>query len=280
MRCSYVDAAHGQVHLREEGSGPPVVLLHKTPTSSLTYSRALPLLADAGFRAIAVDTPGYGQSARPAEPPTEMSFYADVVRDVLDELGLERAHVVGFYTGAKIALETAARHPDRVSALVLSGISINDDAEQKAAYMAFIQGLGHMKFGIELDVEGRFLEGYPLSWFRDFVKGDGEQYLLELISYLQSARNYWWGYKASEGYGGADRLPLVRCPLLVLNPVDGLSYVVGKTRLAAERLPAARYVEIPGTTEVCMEDPQGWTAPIVEFLHDADAGRVPPANRA
>ena len=271
MRCAYVDAAHGQVHLREEGSGPPVLLLHKTPTSSLTYTRVLPLLAAAGYRAIAIDTPGYGQSERPAEIPSQMAFYADTVRDVLDALGIEQARVVGFYTGAKIALETAARHPARVRALVLSGISVNDDAEQKAAYAAFIRGLGHMQTSIQLDAEGRFLEGYPLSWFRDFLRGDGEQYLLELIAYLQSARNYWWGYKASEAYGAADRLPLVQCPALVLNPLDGLPYLVEKTRLAAERLPGARYVEIRGTTEVCMEDPEGWTAPIADFLRDVDA---------
>lgn len=280
LRCAYVDAGYGQIHLREAGSGPPVLLLHKTPTSSLTYARALPLLAAAGYRAIALDTPGYGQSDRPAEPPTEMAFYATAVRDVLDALGIDQVRLVGFYTGAKIALETAAAHPDRVSSLVLSGISINDDAAQHEAYTAFIQGLGHMRFSIELDVHGAFLEEYPLSWFRDIVKGDGEQYLLELISYLQSARNYWWGYRASEGYGGADRLPLVRCPLLVLNPLDGLSYVVEKTRLAGQRVPGARYVEIPGTTEVCLEDPVGWTAPIVEFLRDADAGRVPPPTGA
>lgn len=277
LRCAYVDGAYGgQVHLRETGSGPPVLLLHKTPTSSLTYTRVLPLLAAAGYRAIAMDTPGYGQSDRPAETPTEMTFYADVVRDVLDALGIERVRLVGFYTGAKIALETAASHPERVSSLVLSGISINDDAAQKEAYKAFIQGLGHMRFSIDLDVNGAFLEEYPLSWFRDIIHGDGEQYLLELIAYLQSARNYWWGYRASEGYGGADRLALVRCPLLVLNPVGGLSYVVEKTRLAAERVPGARYVEIPGTTEVCMEDPAAWATPVAAFLRDADAGLLPP----
>lgn len=277
MRCAYVDTGYGQVHLREAGSGPPVLLLHKTPTSSLTYARVLPLVAAAGYRAIAMDTPGYGQSDRPAEAPTEMAFYADVVRDVLDALAVEQVRLVGFYTGAKIALETAASHPSRVCSLVLSGISINDDAAQKEAYTTFIQSLGHMRFSIDLDVHGAFLEEYPLSWFRDIVRGDGEQYLLELISYLQSARNYWWGYKASEGYGGADRLAFVRCPLLLLNPVDGLSYVVDKTRLAAERVPGARYVEIPGTTDVLLEDPEGWTTPVTAFLRDADAGLLPPA---
>jgi hypothetical protein len=61
--------------------------------------------------------------------------------------------------------------------------------------------------------------------------------------------------------------------------VDGLSYVVDKTRLAAARVPGARYVEIPGTTEVCLEDPPGWAAPVAAFLRDADAGLLsPPAG--
>lgn len=51
-----------------------------------------------------------------------------------------------------------------------------------------------------------------------------------------------------------------------------------KTRLAAERLPAARYVEIRGATEVYLEDAPGWTAPVVACLDDVAGGRVPPTN--
>jgi pimeloyl-ACP methyl ester carboxylesterase len=259
------------MHYRELGAGEPVVLLHKTPSSSIMFSRVMPILAEAGYRTIAVDTMGYGQSDRPPEPPTEIAYYSRCVIELMDELDIDRASLAGFYTGAKIALETAAAWPGRVERVVLSGISVNPDEEQRAEYLREIEKLGHMKRSIQLDAEGKFLEGYPLSWFRDFIRGDGEQYLLECIAYLQCARNYWWGYEAANRYGGLDRLALVQAPILFLSPRDGLPFVVERTRRAHEATAGSRFKEIPGTTEVCMEDPQTWAGAVLEFFREVDA---------
>ena len=61
MRRGYVDVEFGQLHYRESGEGPPLVLLHKTPSSSIQYSRVMPLLGER-YRCIALDTPGFGMS--------------------------------------------------------------------------------------------------------------------------------------------------------------------------------------------------------------------------
>src|SRR4051794_27938897 len=112
MRRGYVDLDHGQVHYREAGDGPALLLLHETASSSVMYERAAGFLADR-FRVVAMDTPGFGMSDRlPGRP--DMAGYARVAGELLGRLGVARAGVAGFHTGAGIGIELAATRPDLV----------------------------------------------------------------------------------------------------------------------------------------------------------------------
>ena len=64
LRRAYVDGPYGQLHLRIAGHGTPLILLHQSPLSGDQFSAVLPLLAEAGFCAVAMDTPGFGDSVR------------------------------------------------------------------------------------------------------------------------------------------------------------------------------------------------------------------------
>lgn len=107
----------------EEGSGPPVVLVHGVGGWAENWRPTLPALAAAGFRAIACDLPGFGQSERPgrvgyfdlADP-----YYARFVRELLDALELPRVDLVGHSLGGGIAAVTALCAPSRVRRLVLA----------------------------------------------------------------------------------------------------------------------------------------------------------------
>ncbi len=120
IRRAFADLSVGQVHYAECGdpSAPAVLLLHQTPRSWREYREVLPLIG-ARFRAIAMDTPGFGDSA-PAGAPGGIEAWAKVAGELLDALATGRAHVVGHHTGGVIALELAATQPSRVSSLVLS----------------------------------------------------------------------------------------------------------------------------------------------------------------
>ena len=119
IRRGFVDTPEGQLHYYEAGSAslPPLVLLHSTPNPQLFHA-VLPLLGEQ-LRAIAMDTPGCGDSARPPVPYGEVAQYAARVPQLLDGLGLERAHLLGHMTGAVIAAEAAAAFPERVDRLAL-----------------------------------------------------------------------------------------------------------------------------------------------------------------
>ncbi|NBX58373.1 MAG: alpha/beta fold hydrolase, partial [Gammaproteobacteria bacterium] len=72
----YTGPAGAQIHYRALGEGPPVCLLHASPLSSAFMIGQMQALAAAGYRAIALDTPGYGQSDPLPSPPTTLADYA------------------------------------------------------------------------------------------------------------------------------------------------------------------------------------------------------------
>ena len=108
----------------ESGEGTPVLLLHGSGpgVSGLANWRlTLPALAAAGFRAIAPDQLGFGRTVPPAGHQYSLESWVGHAIDVLDGLGLERVHLIGNSFGGAVALNLAARHPDRVERLVLMG---------------------------------------------------------------------------------------------------------------------------------------------------------------
>ena len=132
IRRAFADLSIGQVHFASCGdaAAPAVLLLHQTPRSWLEYREVLPLLGTR-YRAIAMDTPGFGDSA--ALPgPASIEGWAAIAAELLDALSIARAHVVGHHTGGVIALQLAAACAPRVASLVLSSTPFTGEAFRRA----------------------------------------------------------------------------------------------------------------------------------------------------
>ncbi len=267
MRRGYADTDVGQIHYREQGEGDPVVMLHHTASSSITFHRVLPLLAKR-FRAIAVDTPGFGASDGPGEIPGGMDFYAGALAGLLDDLGLERVRLVGLRTGASVALELAATQPERVEKLVLCTALFLQTEEDKRYWRE--------EFSIpkvwEPDGRGDFLDDHVLEWVGYFAREeDPEQYLLELTAALQAGPNYWWAYRSVAAHDAYALLPNVKAPLLFVNVPEDNQYDL--TRRAHEATEGSEYVELPaiqpggrGWVGFATEFPDEFAAALLEFL--------------
>ena len=108
----FVDVDGRQVHYRRVGEGPPVLMVHESPTTGVMLLPLARQLADLGYTALALDTPGYGASdpLPGIEAPT-IADYADGLLETFAPLGLKRPHVYGSHTGAMIVLELGLRHP-------------------------------------------------------------------------------------------------------------------------------------------------------------------------
>ena len=109
-----------RLHYLERGEGSPVVLLHGNVVTAEDFrtSGALDLLAKR-HRVIGFDRPGFGYSDRPHGSVWSARAQADLLRDALDVLGIDRPIVLGHSWGASVALAVALNHPDDVSGLVL-----------------------------------------------------------------------------------------------------------------------------------------------------------------
>jgi pimeloyl-ACP methyl ester carboxylesterase len=127
QRFGYVDTSRGQVHYREAGNGPAVVLLHWGPGTSAQYSAIVDEFAARGFRAIAPDLPGFGNSLR-REGHWSVGDFADNVIECLGAWGLARCALLGGHLASLIAMEVARRAPRRLVMVALDGTPVWDEA--------------------------------------------------------------------------------------------------------------------------------------------------------
>jgi pimeloyl-ACP methyl ester carboxylesterase len=113
----FVDIKGIRTRWRQAGSGPPVLVLHGWGAKIEAVDPIVRGLA-AQLTVIAVDLPGFGETALPPAP-WGVADYADWTRALMDELGLERPSIIGHSNGGRIAIHLASHHPERVDKLIL-----------------------------------------------------------------------------------------------------------------------------------------------------------------
>jgi pimeloyl-ACP methyl ester carboxylesterase len=124
LRFAQVSTAAGELSINEAGSGPPVVLVHGLGATKISMLPTVAALAASGFRAIALDLPGFGDSVKPIRAPYHAPYFAGAVVALMDALGVARADVVGNSLGGRIALEMGMRYPQRTRRLGLLAPSL------------------------------------------------------------------------------------------------------------------------------------------------------------
>jgi pimeloyl-ACP methyl ester carboxylesterase len=137
VRCSYVDSGLGQLHCREAGAGPALLLLPQAGRSSRMYLELLSALA-AERRVISIDVPGSGRSAPLPSREVSIAEIADAVAEGLGELGVDVADVFGLHGGNKVGAALAANRPELVRRFVFAGMShsiVPDKASRDAIFL-------------------------------------------------------------------------------------------------------------------------------------------------
>jgi pimeloyl-ACP methyl ester carboxylesterase len=129
------------------GSGDAVVLVHGWPDTHRVWREQIPVLAEAGYRVVAYDQRGFGESDRPSEVSGSHVFHAMVdIRSILDALDIDSAHVVGHDWGAPPCWLFAMFSPDRVRTLVPLSVghphafrNAGMEQQEKSFYMLLFQ---------------------------------------------------------------------------------------------------------------------------------------------
>jgi 3-oxoadipate enol-lactonase len=120
MKNSFIPTAYGQIAITESGNSnaPAVIFSHSILSSSMMWEEQLTLLANSGWRAIAIDTRGHGQTTSTQAPYSLMELGLDVIR-AMDFLAIDKAHFVGLSLGGMIGFSLGINHGSRLHSLCI-----------------------------------------------------------------------------------------------------------------------------------------------------------------
>lgn len=260
IRRAFADLSVGQVHYAACGdaSAPAVLLLHQSPRSWAEYREVLPLVG-ARYRAIAMDTAGFGDSAD-GGVPASIAQWARVACELLDALGIARADVVGHHTGGVIAVELAVAFPGRVRSLVLSSTPYTGEAFRIArAERPPIDEVAPSEDGSHLAALWQRRQGfYP----------EGRPDLLEAFvrDALKVGHRVEEGHRAVASYRMEERIGRVTQPALIIRATAD-PFAAPHAQELLHHLPQARIVDIEGGMVPLPDQmPEAFAQAVLDFL--------------
>lgn len=258
ITLGYVGSRFGQLHYASCGQGQPVLFLHQTPRSWDEYRNVLPIIGTTR-RAVAMDTLGFGNSARTDEPFT-IELFADAVEDLIDGLGLGRVSLVGHHTGGVVALEVAARRGADIDRLVLSGVPyVDEPRRRRVAASPPIDHVDPAPDGTHL------LELWNRR--RGFYPDDRPDLLGRLVAdAVRVLDRVEEGHRAVNAYRMEDRIGLVRATTLVVCGEED-SYSLPDVDRLLDAIPGATASILPGTGVPAVDHkPELFAAAVAAFL--------------
>lgn len=250
------------ISLADTGTGTPALLLHGIGGNAGSCLPLATRLAAAGFRALAWDAPGYGESADPAGPAGNVD-HAAAVLGVLEELAAGPVHLLGTSWGGVIAAQVAAGRPELVRSVVLadstrgSGVS-EEKARAMRARVPELAELGAAAFAARRAPRLVAAECPP-----------------EIAAAVEAgmAKVRIPGYAAAAehmaGTDLGDLLPRVSVPTLVLvGDEDGVTGVA-ESEVLAELVPGARMVVVPAAGHAAIQErPDVIAGHVVDFWRE------------
>jgi pimeloyl-ACP methyl ester carboxylesterase len=123
LRFRTVETSVGAISTMDAGSGEPVLLIHGLGATKASFLPTVAALTP-GYRTIAVDLPGFGDSDKPLRGAYDAAFFARSMVALLDALGVEQAHVIGNSMGGRVGIELGLEYPERLRRLVLLAPSL------------------------------------------------------------------------------------------------------------------------------------------------------------
>ncbi len=247
-----------------DASKPTVIFLHGVLNDHSVWILQTRSLAHHGWNVLAPDLPGHGKSS--GDPPASVEAAADFVLALMDAAGVAKAALVGHSFGSLIALETAARAPERVSHLVLVGVAFpmkvspvlleaSQNNPEKA--IALVNTFSHSTLAPPPSSLG------PGTW----LYGGSRALMRRVLASNPRVNVFHTGFKACDGYAGGDAaMAKVTAPtLFVLGRYDQMT----PPKAAQSLVAAARQgtvVTVPGGHAMMLEAPDAVLAAVQGFL--------------
>jgi 3-oxoadipate enol-lactonase len=253
-------------HLRWEGHGPTVILLHGGGGGREAWgdavSRTGKFIAHAGYTVLAPDLPGYGDS--PPIKPLTIAAMADAALALARSDDDAPCIVVGHSMGGMVAQQMIAHEPSRIAAMVICASSPAFGKLDGAWQRQFLHERTHL-----LD-EGRGMRGLAPGLVRGMCAPDAPDANIAFATLMMSAvpeATYRDALQALMGFDQRMQLPRITVPVLCLAGEKDRNAPPAVLQQTAARIPGAEFHEMPGVGHLAnLESPNLFNRAVVEFL--------------
>jgi pimeloyl-ACP methyl ester carboxylesterase len=262
-----MQTSFGLVSYTDEGSGPPIVLLHAALHDRTDFAPVIEALGD-GRRVLALDWPGHGESPLPATPLRAVEF-GDLLIEFADRLDLTNAVVVGNSVGGYAACRLALERPERVAGVVLinnGGFTPHNvftrffcavmgrPAVIKAVFPAFVRGYMRAKNPTDKAVVERVVARAKTD--------DG----------ARTAAALWTSF-TEPGHDLRARAAQISAPVLITWGAKDFTAPVRWGKAVQAAIPGSRLETLPTGHVVFSSEPQAWLDAVLPFVNAALVSR-------
>lgn len=262
------------IHYKTYGQGEPTfILLHGFGASVFSWREVVEPLAQHGT-VIAYDRPAFGLTERPLEWEGESPYgpqaQVDIVLGLMDELGVEKAILVGNSAGGTVSMQVALQHPERVEALILvdAAVYAGGGAPSWSRPILKTPQMNHIGPLIARQLQAQGVEFIKTAWHdpskitQDIF--DGYQKPLQIANWDKAL---WQLTVASEESGLVERLAEITMPTLVITGDDDRIVPTEQSLRLADELPNAELKVIAQSGHLPHEEkPVEFMQAVTEFL--------------
>lgn len=282
---------HVSIRYERHGSREDVVLIAGFASSSDTWFRQIPDLRR-HYHVLAFDNRGSGRSDKPDEPYS-MKLFAQDTADLLDTLGVDRAHMCGVSLGGMIAQEFALQFPERVRSLVLACTSCGGE-HAVLPDEETIDVLLNRKGRNEMTRAEWSRHTLPYSFTPGFIDRHPdlmERHVSMKVKHWPPPHSFIRQAEALVTHDTYDRLPRIQAPTLVISGSADRQVPVANSKILASSMPNAQLVILEGMGHgFLVEAAEAANKAITDFLNrhsgnsgqtfSRSAGRLQPARFA
>lgn len=250
-----------------DAAKPSVIFIHGVLNDHSVWILQTRYLANHGWNVLAVDLPGHCRSAGAA--PATVEEAAEFVRTLMDAAGLAKAALVGHSFGSLIALEVAARSPERVSHLVMVGTAfpmkvspllLENSVNQPLRAIDLVNTFSHSMLAPPPSTLG------PGTW----LYGGSRALMRRVLASNPVVNVFYTGFKACDDYrNGEAAIVQVQCPtLFILGRQDQMTPPKAAQSLIT-KAPQARVVLLDAGHQLMTEAPEGVLFAVRDFLRES-----------
>jgi pimeloyl-ACP methyl ester carboxylesterase len=275
LRFDSVRTRKATISILSAGRGEPLVCLHGLGGTKASFLPTVAALADR-HRVIAMDLPGFGESDKPIAAAYDAPYFAGSVTGLMDELGIESAHVVGNSLGGRVAIELGLLHPERVRSLVLLSPALAwlRDRRWKWLLQLPLPRLGLIQptpRWVAEPIVRRMIPGADAGWVAAGVDEFLRCYLTPRgrAAFYDAARNIYLDEPNGED-GFWTRLGSLECDTLFVWGRNDTLVPLAFMKHVERTLPGARHIELDCGHVPQLERPRQTHAVMREFLSAGD----------